>query len=76
MFSLFDIVVLENEILDKKLSAGQLGVVIDVYEEPFLAYGVEFCDTFGQTLAELILLPNQLHLAKESEIKTYTSNFK
>lgn len=59
-FSLFDVVVLAEDLPDEGLRAGMNGAVVDIYTQPREAYEVEFCDPAGRTLALLALLPDQL----------------
>lgn len=61
-FSLFDVVVLQQDLPNDGLRAGMQGVVIDVYKSPVMAYEVEFCDALGRTIAQLALLPEQLRV--------------
>ena len=46
------------------LAAGAVGVVLEVFTTPQLAYLVEFADADGQTLAMPTLLPSQISAAK------------
>lgn len=61
-YSLFDVVVLNQDIQDKGLRAGAVGTIIDIYTHPAPAYEVEFCDDCGRTIALLALLPHRLRL--------------
>lgn len=57
---LLDVVVLRQDIPDEGLHAGAQGTIVDIYDEPCLAYEVEFCDNLGKTIALLALLPAQI----------------
>lgn len=67
--SLFDVVALMQDVPDEGLRAGMIGVVIDVYIEPVVAYEIEFCDALGRTIGQLALLPEQLRFATDAEIQ-------
>jgi len=69
MHSLFDVVVLMQDVPEEGLCAGMIGAVIDVYTEPVVAYEVEFCDELGRTIGQLALLPEQLRFATDAEIQ-------
>lgn len=60
-YSLFDVVVLVQDVPEDGLVAGMIGAIVDIYTEPTEAYEVEFCDPEGRTLALLALLPEQIH---------------
>lgn len=66
-FSLFDVVVLTQDMPEDGLRSGMIGAVIEIYASPVMAYEVEFCDASGQTIEQLALLPEQLRLATEIE---------
>jgi hypothetical protein len=59
-FSMFDVVVLAEDIPSMSLKGGMQGTVIEVHLHPRLAYEVEFCDDNGATIATLSLYPEQL----------------
>ncbi|PLR44596.1 DUF4926 domain-containing protein [Chimaeribacter arupi] len=61
-FNNFDTVILCSDIPDTSLVKGMVGVVIDTYTSPFLAYEVEFCNKQGETLVSLALPENALQL--------------
>ena len=59
---LFDIVILTEDLPDKKLRHGNIGTVIEILtSDVFL---VEFVDSEGRTYAEEILKANQLWKAR------------
>lgn len=59
MIKLFDTVRLVAAQPQAGLPAGALGVVVESYTKPDLAYEVEFCNEEGETLASLTLAPDQ-----------------
>lgn len=56
-----DVVVLAEDLPDEGLTKGMIGTIVHVFEEPALAYLVEFCDEEGRTIALPTLLPVQLN---------------
>lgn len=64
-YSLFDEVVLLEDLPDDGLRAGMVGTIIEVYSSPTRAYEVEFCDAVGLTIALLALLPEQFRPVNE-----------
>jgi hypothetical protein len=62
-YSLFDVIKLTVNLPEYNLSIGMVGAIIDIYENPFLAYEVEFCDENGHTLAQLALTSDQFEAA-------------
>ncbi len=54
------LVVLNSEIPEHRLHAGDVGVIVFVYESG-IAYEVEFVAGDGSTLALLTLEPDQIH---------------
>lgn len=61
-YSLFDVVVLVEDIPEEGLLAGIKGAVIEIYSQPDEGYEVEFCDGQGRTVAQLALSPDKLKL--------------
>lgn len=59
-FAPLDVVFLKTDLPDVGLLKGQIGVIIDTYHCPSLAYEVEFCDDDGKTIALLALPPDKL----------------
>ncbi|MEQ9866150.1 DUF4926 domain-containing protein [Pectobacterium aroidearum] len=55
---LFDVIYLKNDLPDKGLKKGMLGTIVHIYNEPFPAYEIEFCDDNGETLACITLKPD------------------
>jgi hypothetical protein len=58
--NLYDLVRLMVDLPDEGLSAGAVGAVVHVFEEPSLAYEVEFADEHGRTIAQLPLTAGQI----------------
>ncbi|TFY88590.1 DUF4926 domain-containing protein [Pseudomonas nabeulensis] len=63
-YSLFDVVVLTEDIPAEGLRAGVPGAIIEVYSLPVEGYEVEFCDAEGCAVAQLALSPDQFQLKK------------
>lgn len=61
-YSLFDVVVLVEDIPEEGLFAGMKGVIIEIYSQPVEGYEIEFCDEHGCTVAQLALSSEQFHL--------------
>jgi hypothetical protein len=57
---LYDVVRLMVDLPDEGLSAGAVGAVVHVFENPSLAYEVEFADEDCRTIAQLPLTPGQI----------------
>ncbi|MGY3854661.1 DUF4926 domain-containing protein [Aeromonas aquatilis] len=62
VYSLFDMVVLVEDMPEAGLRAGMKGVIIEMYSQPVEGYEIEFCDVQGRTVAQLVLSPNQFQL--------------
>ena len=63
----FDLVVLQEDIADGRLKAGDVGTVLTVYNEG-RAYEVEFVTLTGEAVAIETLLPHQLRPVRSSEM--------
>jgi hypothetical protein len=63
-YSLFDVVVLVEDIPDEGLRAGMRGVIIEIYSQPVEGYEIEFCDEQGRTVAQLALSSDQFQIDK------------
>ena len=59
---LFDIVVLVDDIEGSPITSEMHGTIVEVLTTPIEAYGVEFCDDEGRTIAVETLLPEQIML--------------
>ncbi len=57
-----DIVVLKNDYPEEGLKKGMLGVIVEVFVNPILAYEVEFCDDEGRTVTVVTLKPDSIEL--------------
>lgn len=56
----FDVVILAEDLPEEGLAKGMIGTIVVVFENPTLAYLVEFCDEEGRTIALPDLLPEQI----------------
>ena len=63
-YSIFDVVVLTEDIPEEGLRAGMKGAIIEVYSQPVERYEIEFCDEQGRTVSQLALSSNQFQLYK------------
>ena len=63
-YSLFDVVVLIEDIPEEGLRAGMKGAIIEIYGQPVEGYEIEFCDEQGRTVSQLALSSNQFQLYK------------
>jgi hypothetical protein len=54
-----DVVVLNIDLPEENLQKGMRGVIVTVFDDPELAYEVEFCADNGETIAEVALKPDQ-----------------
>ena len=64
VYSLFDVVVLIEDIPEEGLRAGMKGAIIKIYSQPVEGYEIEFCDEQGRTVSQLALSSNQFQLYK------------
>jgi len=64
---LYDTVRLLVDLPEEGLAAGAIGAVVHVFEEPRLAYEVEFTDGNGRTIAQVPLTSDQIHLVAPSD---------
>ena len=55
-----DVVELKADLPNENLIEGMRGVIVMVFDEPTLAYEVEFCDNKGETITEIALEPKFL----------------
>ena len=58
MIKLLDTVALLEDILPRKLRAGEVGTVVEILDDN--VYEVEFCDEEGQTYAEFAVRADQI----------------
>ncbi|WP_250036130.1 DUF4926 domain-containing protein [Paractinoplanes maris] len=57
---LYDTVRLLVDLPAEGVQAGAIGAVVHVFEQPDLAYEVEFTDENGRTVAQVPLTPGQV----------------
>ena len=55
-----DVVTVIVDLPEENLEKGMRGVIVAVFDQPELAYEVEFCTDNGETIAEVALKPEQL----------------
>lgn len=65
-FQMLDTVVLSTDIPEKGLKQGDVGAIVEVYDQEH--YEVEFVTGAGQTLALLTLAGSQIHPMGPGEI--------
>ena len=63
----FDLVVLQEDVADGRLKAGDVGTILTVYKEG-KAFEVEFVTLTGEAVAVETLLPHQIRDARASEM--------
>ena len=63
----FDLVVLQEDIADGRLKAGDVGTVLTVYSEG-KAFEIEFVTLTGEPVAVETLLPHQIRPVRPSEV--------
>ena len=52
---LYDVVRLTRDVPEQGLIAGSVGTIVTMFDQPEVAYEIEFCDHEGRTIAELAL---------------------
>lgn len=55
-----DVVTLKVDLPEENLVKGMVGVVVSIFDEPEMAFEVEFCGSGGETIAEVALTPEQV----------------
>ena len=65
----YDLVVLQEEVADGRLKAGDVGTILTVYNGG-KAYEVEFVTLTGEAVAVETLLPHQIREVRSSEVMT------
>ena len=70
----FDLVVLQNDLTDGRLKAGDVGTILTVYNEG-KAYEVEFVTLVGEAIAVETLLPHQIRPVRPSEVMAVRDMF-
>jgi hypothetical protein len=63
----FDLVVLQEDVADGRLKAGDVGTILTVYSEG-KAFEVEFVTLIGEAIAIETLLPHQIRSVRPSEV--------
>ncbi|GAB2571083.1 DUF4926 domain-containing protein [Spirosoma areae] len=63
----FDLVVLQEDVADGRLRAGDVGTILTVYNEG-RAFEVEFVTLTGEAVAIETLLPHQIREVRPSEV--------
>lgn len=61
---LFDLAALTETLPEHGLERGDVGTIVEVFDEPRRAYEVEFVDDDGYTIALVALRPDQLELVE------------
>ncbi|MGE8443543.1 DUF4926 domain-containing protein [Comamonas testosteroni] len=56
------IVRLLEDISSEKLYKGDLGVIVEIFSDPEIAYEIEFCDEDGKTVAQVVLKEYQFEV--------------
>ncbi|MBD2754823.1 DUF4926 domain-containing protein [Spirosoma validum] len=65
----FDLVVLQEDVTNGRLKAGDVGTILTVYNEG-KAFEVEFVTLTGEVIAVETLLPRQIRPVRASEVMT------
>ena len=67
---LLETIVVTVNIPDKQVLAGDLGTIVQVYNEPQLAYDVECVNADGSTRALVTLAPEQVRRLAPADVLT------
>lgn len=70
----FDLVVLQDDVADGRLKAGDVGTILTVYNEG-KAFEVEFVTLTGEAIAVETLLPHQIRPVRPSEVLAVRDTF-
>ena len=62
----YDVISVKNDIPKNNLKKGMKGTIVLVFDDPQLAYEVEFSDESGETIDTVVLYPDQVELIWES----------
>ncbi len=65
MFEEFDVVLLKSSVEGSDVPPGAEGVIVHVHTTPRIAYLVEFCNSNGETIDLVSLLPEQIEHAQK-----------
>ncbi|HEY4724236.1 MAG TPA: DUF4926 domain-containing protein [Anaerolineae bacterium] len=68
--SMLETVIVTTSFPDQQVLAGDLGTIVEVYTDPYLAYDVEFVNPDGSTRALLTLTPEQVRRLLPTDILT------
>ena len=68
--SLLDTVIATADIPDDQVLRGDLGTIVEIFENPNLAYEVEFINPDGTTRALLTLSPNEIRELSPADVIT------
>ncbi len=71
--SLLDTVVVTENFPEEQILSGDIGTVVEIYNQPNLAYEVEFVNPDGSTRALLTLMPNQVRKLSPMDVITTRS---
>lgn len=56
------VVRLLEDISSEKVYKGELGVIVEIFSDPEIAYEIEFCDQEGKTVAQVVLKEYQFEV--------------
>ena len=70
----FDLVVLQEDLADGRIKAGDVGTVLTIYNEG-QAFEVEFVTLIGEAIAVETLLPHQIRPVRPSEVMAVRDMF-
>ena len=51
-----------EDISSEKVYKGELGVIVEIFSDPEIAYEIEFCDQEGKTVAQVVLKEYQFEV--------------
>ena len=68
--SMLETVIVTTSFPDQQVLAGDLGTIVEVYTDPYLAYEVEFVNPDGSTRALLTLTAEQVRRLLPTDILT------
>lgn len=70
---ILETVISTQNFVDEHVLAGDLGTVVEIYDNPKRAYEVEFVNPDGTTRALLTLLPDQVRRLSNDDVLTTRS---
>jgi hypothetical protein len=70
VLNLLDTVIATVNMPDHRVLAGDLGAIVEIYDQPHLAYEVEFVNPDGSTRALLTLAPDQVRKLAPTDVLT------